>query len=141
MLNLPLSPDDSDQESESRNGVDGLQAMQVDSNPVVTNHISMDFVSMLAENVLAPFFEYDSSWAKNKVLVQNAFINFVRIFEDPRVKSLIRGNNDTSAINTSSSVEGKFSIWQYFRSRYSLKPQQSARQNLCSLVTKNEAVI
>jgi hypothetical protein len=78
---------------------------------------------MLADNVLAPFFEIELVKVANKTIIKHTLTNLVTIFQDPRVYNQNVG-------------ESKFDIWHYFKRRYSLKPLTQYRLSLCTLIAR-----
>ena len=81
------------------------------------------FFVMLADNVLAPFFEIELLKVANKTIIKHTLTNLVTIFQDPRVYNQNVG-------------ESKFDIWHYFKRRYSLKPLSQYRLSLCTLIAR-----
>ena len=52
----------------------------------------------------------------------------VLIFEDSRIASIVQSDD---------AYRNQFNMWQYFKRRFSLKPQLQARILLCSLYSKH----
>ena len=81
-------------------------------------------IEFFHDNLLVPFFEHDLTRPHNKPLIENTFVNLVKIFSDKRI------NPATS----------KNKVWQTFKGSYRIRPEKLARRTLCALIIKNNLV-
>lgn len=105
-----------------------------------SHYMKKQFLDLLAQNVLAPILEMEHSKIKNLSVVENTFVNLYRVFSDSRTTHIaVDGNNlrpeDLRILKLSDN-----GFWDFYKRRFSLKPQFSARLKLCSFVCKKEAI-
>jgi len=105
-----------------------------------SHYMKKQFLDLLAQNVLAPILEMEHAKIKNLSVVENTFVNLYRVFSDSRtIHIAIDGNNlrpeDLRMLKLSDN-----GFWDFFKRRFSLKPQFTARLKLCSFVCKKEAI-
>ena len=77
----------------------------------------------------------------NKTLVQNTFINMLRIFEDPRIsRQDFHVNHMIQQVQQMIPSKNEIDIWQFFKRQFSLRPDLPSRMSLCNLIS-NSAIV